>query len=206
MRVGIYARVSTTDKGQDPELQLGLLREYASARGWTVYQEYVDQGVSGAKERRPALDDLLHASRRREIDEILVWRLDRFARSLRHLILTLGELEAVGVAFVSLTEAIDVTTPTGRLLVHILGALAEFERDLIRERVTAGVARARAKGRQLGRPRKVFDRDHVQKLRSEGLSFRQIGKRLGISPALALMVYRNRDTHSEEVQSEQAAS
>ena len=156
MRVGIYGRINTLDKGQDVDLQLGPLREYAQARGWTVYKEYIDEGVSGAKQRRPALDDLLHAARRREIDVILVWKLDRFARSLRHLILTLGELEAIGVAFVSLTESIDVTTPTGRLLVHILGALAEFERDIIRERVKAGVARARSRGRQLGRPDRSF--------------------------------------------------
>jgi len=194
MRVGIYGRISTLDKGQDVDLQLGPLREYAQARGWTVYKEYIDEGVSGAKQRRPALDDLLHAARRREIDVILVWKLDRFARSLRHLILTLGELEAIGVAFVSLTENIDVTTPTGRLLVHILGALGEFERDLIRERVKAGLARARAKGKQLGRPRKVFHRDQVEKLRAQGLSYRKIGKQLGISPALALRLCRNGDT------------
>jgi len=191
MRVGVYARVSTTDKGQDPELQLGPLREFAQARGWTIYQEYVDHGVSGATERRAALDDLLHAARRREVDVILVWKLDRFARSLRHLILTLGELEALGVAFVSLTESIDLTTPTGRLLVHVLGALGEFERDLIGERVRAGVARARAKGRQLGRPQKIFHRDQVEKLRAEGASFRQIGKQLGISPTLAHRLSQN---------------
>ena len=191
MTVGIYARVSTTDKGQDPELQLGPLREFAQARGWTIYQEYVDHGVSGATERRAALDDLLHAARRREVDVILVWKLDRFARSLRHLILTLGELEALGVAFVSLTESIDLTTPTGRLLVHVLGALGEFERDLIGERVRAGVARARAKGRQLGRPQKIFHRDQVEKLRAEGASFRQIAKQLGISPTLAHRLSQN---------------
>ncbi len=191
MRVGVYARESTTDKGQDPELQLGPLREFAQARGWTIYQEYVDHGVSGSTERRAALDDLLHAARRREVDVILVWKLDRFARSLRHLILTLGELEALGVAFVSLTESIDLTTPTGRLLVHVLGALGEFERDLIGERVRAGVARARAKGRQLGRPQKIFHRDQVEKLRAEGASFRQIGKQLGISPTLAHRLSQN---------------
>jgi len=194
MRVGIYARISTADKGQDLELQLVPLREHAQARGWTMYREYVDKGISGAKERRPALDDLLQAARRREVDAILVWKLDRFARSLRHLILTLGELEALGVAFVSLTEAIDFTTPTGRLLVHVLGALGEFERDIIRERVKAGLARARARGKRLGRPRKIFHRDHVEQLRAQGLSYRKIGKQLGISPALAVRLCRNEDT------------
>lgn len=196
----MYARISTTDKGQDPEVQLGPLREYAQARGWTMYREYVDKGISGAKERRPALDDLLQAARRREVDAILVWKLDRFARSLRHLILTLGELEALGVAFVSLTEAIDFTTPTGRLLVHVLGALGEFERDVVRERVRAGLAQARSRGRRLGRPQKVFHRDQVEQLRAQGMSFRQIGKQLGISPALALKLCRNRDGDPEEAQ------
>ncbi len=198
LRVGIYGRISTLDKGQDVELQLGPLREYASARGWIVHREYVDRGISGAKAQRPALDDLLQAARRRELDVILVWKLDRFARSLRHLILTLGELEALGVAFVSLTESIDFTTPTGRLLVHILGALGEFERDLIRERVKAGVARARARGRRLGRPQKIFRRDKVQQLRDLGMSFREIGKQLGISAALAFKLCRNEHTDLHE--------
>ena len=206
MRVGIYARVSTTDRGQDPEVQLGPLREYASARGWAVHREYVDQGVSGAKERRPALDQLMADARRRLFDAVLVWRFDRFARSTRHLINALHEFRHLGIAFVSHQENLDTSSPLGEAMFTIIGAMAQLERDIIRERVKAGVARARARGRQLGRPRKVFHRDQVGRLRAEGLSFRQIGKQLGISPALALRLYRNDHRDAEVLQNEQASS
>ena len=148
MRVAIYARVSTLD--QQPENQLLELRRYAEARGWRVVTEHVDHGISGAKERRPALDALKADAKRRRIDAVLCWRLDRLGRNLRHLILLLDELQALGVAFVSLAEGIDATTPAGKLQLHILGAIAEFEREPIRERVRAGLARARAQGRTLG--------------------------------------------------------
>ncbi len=193
MKVALYARVSTTDKGQDPELQLGPLRDYAGAREWTTYQEYVDNGISGAKERRPALDQLMAGARQRLFDAVLVWRFDRFARNTRHLINALHEFRHLGIAFISFQENLDTSSPMGEAMFAIIGAMAQLERDITRERVKAGVARARAKGRQLGRPRKVFHRDKVEQLRSEGLSFRQIGKRLGISPALALTVYRDGD-------------
>jgi DNA invertase Pin-like site-specific DNA recombinase len=133
MRVAIYARVSTLD--QQPENQLLELRRYAEARGWRVVAEHIDHGVSGAKERRPALDALRVAAKRRHIDAVLCWRLERLGRNLRHLILLLDELQALGVAFVSLAEGIDATTPAGKLQLHILGAIAEFERERIRERV-----------------------------------------------------------------------
>ncbi len=151
MRVAIYARVSTTD--QHTENQLAELRRYAQAREWTTQHEYVDAGISGAKESRPALDHMLKDARRRRFDAVLVWRLDRLGRNLRHLILLLDDLQALGVAFVSLAEGLDCTTPAGRLQLHVLGAIAEFERERIRERVRAGLARARAQGRRLGRPR-----------------------------------------------------
>ncbi len=191
MRVGIYARVSTTEKGQDPELQLAPLREHASARGWTVPREYVDQGVSGTKERRPALDQLMADAKRRLFDTVLVWRFDRFARSTRHLINTLHEFRHLGIAFVSYQENLDTSSPMGEAMFSIIGAMAQLERDITRERVRAGVARARSRGKQLGRPQKVFHRDQVKKLRAEGASYRQIGKQLGISPALALRLSRN---------------
>ena len=191
MRVGIYGRISTTDKGQDPEVQLDPLREYAFNRGWTVYQEYVDRGISGVKERRPALDQLMADARRRLFDTVLVWRFDRFARSTRHLINALHEFRHLGIAFVSYQENLDTSSPMGEAMFAIIGAMAQLERDITRERVKAGVARARARGKQLGRPRKVFHRDQVEQLRAEGLSFRQIGKQLGISPALAHRLYRN---------------
>ena len=135
MKAAIYARVSTLD--QEPENQLQELRRYVQARGWTS-QEYVDHGVSGAKDRRPALDHLVRDAMRRKIDVLICWRLDRLGRDLRHLILLLDELHAMGVAFVSLAEGIDATTPAGRLQLHVLGAIAEFERARIAERVKAG--------------------------------------------------------------------
>ena len=151
-RAALYARVSTL--GQQPENQIAELRAYADARGWTI-TEYVDRGVSGSKDSRPALDRLLADARRRKVDVLLCWRLDRLGRNLRHLVVLLEELRSVGVDFVSLGEGIDATTPAGKLQLHILAALAEFERERIRERVLAGLQRARAQGRRLGRPRKV---------------------------------------------------
>jgi DNA invertase Pin-like site-specific DNA recombinase len=152
MRCAIYARVSTLD--QEPENQLVELRRYTSARNWTAV-EYVDRGVSGAKDRRPALDQLIADAKRRRFDVLLCWRLDRLGRNLRHLIVLLEDLQTLGIAFVSLAEGIDATTPAGKLQMHILGAIAEFERARIAERVKAGLHRAKAQGKQLGRPRKV---------------------------------------------------
>src|SRR5437867_2702950 len=152
MKAAIYARVSTFD--QEPENQLQELRRYVQARGWEP-TEYVDRGVSGAKDRRPALDRLLADARRRRFDVLVCWRLDRLGRNLKHLITLLDDLQALGVAFVSLAEGIDATTPAGKLQMHILGAIAEFERERIRERVLAGLQRARTQGRRLGRPRKA---------------------------------------------------
>jgi DNA invertase Pin-like site-specific DNA recombinase len=138
MRAAIYARVSTVD--QEPENQLQELRRYVEARGWSA-AEYVDRGVSGAKDRRPALDQLLTDAKRRRFDVLVCWRLDRLGRSLKHLITLLDELQSLGVAFVSLAEGIDATTPAGKLQMHILGEIAEFERERIRERVLAGLHR-----------------------------------------------------------------
>ncbi len=149
MRVALYARVSTLE--QEPENQLAELRPYISARGWDA-REYVDRGVSGARDSRPALDQLLKDARQRKLDCVAVWRLDRLGRSLRHLVTLLDELQAIGVSFVSLNEGIDFGTPAGRLQVGILAALAQFERERISERVQAGLARARRQGKRLGRP------------------------------------------------------
>ncbi len=201
MKVALYARVSTTDKGQDPELQLGPLRDYAGAREWTTYQEYVDNGISGAKERRPALDQLMAGARQRLFDAVLVWRFDRFARSTRHLINALHEFRHLGITFISHQENFDTSSPVGEAMFAVIGAMGQLERDIIRERIKAGVALARTRGKQLGRPRKVFHRDQVEQLRSEGLSFRKIGKQLGISPALALRLSRNEHRDSERTPS-----
>lgn len=176
MKAALYARVSTFD--QEPENQLAELRRCAGARGWTA-QEYVDRGVSGAKDRRPALDALLQDARRRRCDVVVCWRLDRLGRNLKHLITLLEELQALGVAFVSLAEGIDATTPAGRLQMHLLAAIAEFERERIRERVLAGLQRARSQGRVLGRPR---TRPPMERLQSvSGLPVQVAADRLGVS-------------------------
>ena len=180
MRAAIYARVSTVD--QEPENQLQELRRYVQARNWTA-AEYVDRGVSGAKDRRPALDDLVRDARRRRFDVLVCWRLDRLGRNLRHLITLLDELQALGVAFVSLAEGIDATTPAGKLQMHILGAIAEFERARIAERVKAGLVRARAQGRKLGRPERIVSDDVLAAVR--GLSIRAAAIKLGVSAATA---------------------
>src|SRR5262245_1422254 len=180
MRVAIYARVSTFD--QEPENQLAELRRYVTAREWTG-QDYVDRGISGAKDRRPAPDQFLAAGRRRRFDVLVCWRLDRLGRNLRHLVTLLEELQGLGVAFVSLGEGIDCTTPAGKLQLHILAALAEFERERIRERVMAGLNRARAQGVRLGRPRKKIPADNVAAVR--GLTVREAAKRLGVSRSTA---------------------
>ena len=179
-RAALYARVSTLD--QEPENQLAELRRYVAARDW-VPIEYVDQGVSGAKDRRPALDRLVADARRRQVDTVVVWRLDRLGRSLKHLVTLLDEFHAVGVGFVSLGEGIDLHTPAGRLQLHILAALAEFERARIAERVAAGLARARQNGTRLGRPEKVVPESVLGSVR--GLSVREAARRLGVSPATA---------------------
>jgi DNA invertase Pin-like site-specific DNA recombinase len=180
LRAALYARVSTNDQTADN--QLLELRRYAEVRGWTA-KEYVDQGISGVKESRPALDTLISDARRRRFDVLVVWRLDRLGRNLRHLILTLDELTALGVSFVSLGKGIDTSTPAGRLQLHILGAIAEFERARIAERVKAGVDRARRQGRRLGRPEREVPESIIAPVR--GLSVREAAKRLGVSTATA---------------------
>jgi len=180
LRAALYARVSTTD--QTPENQLVALRAFAAARGWQA-TEFVDHGVSGAKDRRPALDALLAAVRARRVDVVTCVRLDRLARSTRHLVTLAADLEALGVDLVVLDQAIDTTTPSGRLMFHVLAAIAEFERDLIRDRVVAGLKRAKAQGRRLGRPRRQHvDVAAARALVAAGLSLRAIARRLNAHP------------------------
>src|SRR5271157_6210250 len=176
-RVALYARVSTSD--QSPESQLRDLRQYAEARGFEI-SEYVDTGFSGTKQNRPALDRLMDDARKRHFDCILVWRFDRFARSTKHLLIALEEFRALGIQFISYQENIDTTSPLGQELFTIVSAVAQLERDLIRERVNAGIRHARACGKQLGRPRRVVDRDKIVRLKDEGASLREIAKKLGI--------------------------
>ncbi len=188
-RVAIYARVSTLNQGQDPGLQTRELREFAERRGWAVIGEYVDRGVSGSKESRPALNELLDAVHKRKCDVVLVWKMDRWARSLRNLVNSLAELEALGVAFVSLRDNVDLTTPSGRLMVQIIGAMAEFERSLIQERVKAGLRQARAKGKCIGRPRVAVDGRQVSALRQAGKSWNEICQQTGLSKGTAQRAY-----------------
>ncbi len=184
MRTALYARVSTSDKGQDPEMQLRELREHCERRGWTIIGEYVDVGVSGSKDSRPELNKLMADAKRRKLDAILVWKLDRFGRSLKHLVNSLGEFESLGIAFISLKESLDLTTPAGRLMFGIISAMAEFERDLIRERVRSGIANRRAKGFRVGRKPIVLDAGRLATMRLEGLTIREIANQLACSPAL----------------------
>jgi len=178
MRVALYARVSTKNS-QDPETQLLALREYAKARRLEVFGEYVDVGISGGKEKRPALNGLMEDARKRRFDAVLVARFDRFARSTRHLVLALEEFNALGVDFISLSESIDTSTPMGKMVYTIIAAVAELERSLIRERVKMGLRRAKARGKQLGRPRASIDLDKLRELHGAGLSHRQIAAQLG---------------------------
>lgn len=177
--VVLYARVSTN--GQNPETQLIALREYASNRGLTIVQEYVDHGVSGAKARRPHLDALMADARKGRFDGVVCWRFDRFARSTRHLVESLETFQSLGIHFVSLTESIDTSTAVGRMVFTVLAGVAELERSLIIERVTAGLARARKQGKQLGRPKVIVDRQKVRVLHNEGRSIRAIADLMGIN-------------------------
>src|SRR5271169_4332040 len=179
-RVGLYARVSTSNGQQDPELQLSELREYVERRGWEIAEIYTDNGVSGSKDSRPALNRMMADAGQRRFDTVLVWKLDRFGRSLRHLINALAELEARGVAFISLRDNLDLGTPSGRLMFQIVGAMAEFERALIQERVKAGLRHARAQGKRLGRPGVNVEAKRIRELRAHGASLRTIARQLGV--------------------------
>jgi len=179
LKVALYGRVSTD--GQDPEVQLSALRLHASNRGWEIVEEYVDKGFSGAKERRPALDRLMKEAWVGRFQAVLVWRFDRFARSVKNLISALEIFRTLKIDFVSLQEQFDTSTPIGQAMFTIIGAMAQLERDIIRERVKAGLERARAKGVRLGRPTAEAQSDQVKVLREQGLSLGEIAQRLKCS-------------------------
>jgi DNA invertase Pin-like site-specific DNA recombinase len=178
MRIGIYARVSTKD--QSCELQLRDLRAYCAARGFEPVREYVDVGQSGAKDSRPELNILMDEARKRRFDAIVVWRFDRFARSTKHLLLALEEFRSLGIQFISYSENIDTSSALGQALFTIVSVVAELERNLIRERVTAGIRNARANGKQLGRPKSAVNRERILELKAQGHSLRQIAANLGV--------------------------
>ena len=184
LRVALYARVSTLDKGQDPEMQLSELREYAGRRGLEIFAEFVDR-CSGSRESRPELDCMMIAARRRNFDVLLVWKIDRLGRSLKHLVVTLAEMDSLGVAFISLRDNLDLSTPSGRLMFHVISAMAQFERELTIERVRAGLRNARSKGKRLGRPARSIDSARVIELRERGMSWRDIGKELRVGTGTA---------------------
>jgi DNA invertase Pin-like site-specific DNA recombinase len=175
--VALYARVSTID--QNCEMQMQDLRRYATQRFGSCL-EYVDTGISGTQRKRPQLDALMNDARKRIFDVLLVWKFDRFARSVKHLVDSLEEFRALGIDFISYTENVDTTTPTGQLLFHIMGAVAQFERDLIAERVRAGIAHARALGKRIGRPRAEIDAAEVRNQRAQGKSLREIARALDV--------------------------
>ena len=185
-QIAIYARVSTANNGQDPTMQTRELEEYCQRRGWGIAGTYVDAGVSGAKDSRPELNRLMADAHHRRFSAVLVWKLDRFGRSLRHLVNALAEFEALGVAFISLKDNLDLSTPAGRLMFQIIGAMAEFERSLIVERVKAGMRNAKAKGKRIGRPPRRYLGPDTRKAvaqayrKGEG-SLRQVAVRFGTS-------------------------
>jgi DNA invertase Pin-like site-specific DNA recombinase len=172
-------------------MQTRELREYIERRGWTVSSEYVDSGVSGTKETRPELDRLMTDAHRRRFDAVAVWKFDRFARSVSHLLRALETFRALGIEFVSLSEQIDTSTPVGKMVFTILGSVAELERSMIVERVKAGLRNARAKGKRLGRPRSIVDPRKVAHLRAQGVSWRKIARQMGVSARTARRAGQN---------------
>ena len=172
MGVAIYCRVSTKD--QNCSLQINDLRAYCAARQLTIVREYIDVGQSGAQDSRPQLNAMMSDARKRKLDTVLVWRWDRFARSTRHLLLALEEFRALKIQFVSFQEDIDTGTPIGQVLFTLIAAMAELERNLIVERVNAGIRNARAKGKRLGRPSRYLDIDRVVELQASGMGLRKI--------------------------------
>jgi len=181
VHAAIYARVSTINAGQDPTMQTRELEEYCQRRGWEVHDTYVDNGYSGKKDSRPNLNRMMQDAHERRFDVVVVWRFDRFARSVSHLLRALETFNSLGVQFVSLSEQVDTSTPTGKMVFTVLGAVAELERNLIVERVRAGLRHARAKGKHLGRPTKVVDVARINSLRASGHSWRTIAGMMKLS-------------------------
>src|SRR5262245_8269018 len=179
-RAALYMRISTKGHGQTTDTQALALRDYAANRGFQIIEEYRDEGISGSKDSRPALDRLMKDARARKFDVVIVARFDRFARSVSHLLRALEEFGHLGIDFVSLSESIDTSTPMGKMIFTVLGAVAELERNLIKERVHMGISRARKQGKRLGRPKRVFDREKAQTMLLT-MSVREVSRALGVS-------------------------
>jgi DNA invertase Pin-like site-specific DNA recombinase len=182
MKVALYTRVSTQD--QSVEMQLADLKRYSKERRFEVYKEYSDEGISGTKDRRPALDELMEDARKRKFDAVICWRFDRFARSTKHLIIALEEFRHLGIEFISYQENIDTSSPLGKAVFTIVSAIAELERSIIIERVRAGIRRAKENGKRLGRPKRLnLNVEELQEMRDRGLSFKKIGEKVNACPA-----------------------
>jgi len=195
MNIAIYCRVSTKD--QHCENQLIDLRRYANAKQWTITKEYIESGVSGTKDKRPELDKLMDDVRKRKIDGVLVWKFDRFARSIIHLVIALQEMKSLGVEFISYQENIDTSTATGKLMFGIIAAMAEFELDCRRERVAAALERLKAQGLKLGRPVGIKPEimAKIESLRLEGFSGRAIAADTGISKSHVARIVKSLDNN-----------
>lgn len=192
-RIALYVRVSTSD--QSTELQLRELNQFTQARGWTTIKVYKDK-ATGTNGNRPLLKQLLSDARQRKIDVVIIWKLDRLFRSLKNLISTLQEFTELGVDFISLKDNIDLTTSSGRLMMHMLGAFAEFEASLIKERVKAGLRNAKAKGKRLGRPQLRNDAQ-IMEMRAQGKTIRQIAQNLKISKSTVASVVSRKPLQNE---------
>ncbi len=196
MKAGIYTRVST--ESQSVGMQLSDLRAFTKQRGFEVYREYCDIGISGSKDSRPQLDALMDDARKKKIGTVVVWKFDRFARSTRHLINALHVFNHLGVHFISYMENIDTSSPAGKVLFTMISAMAEFERDLIRERVKAGLNNARKRGTRLGRPSVLTEEmnEEIKGLRGKGQSIRAIARKFNVSPSLVhktLSIFERKD-------------
>jgi DNA invertase Pin-like site-specific DNA recombinase len=196
-RVGIYARVSTDQQSTD--MQLRDLRTFCLQRGFEVWKEYPDQGISGSKDHRPALNELMEDARKRKFDTVLVWRFDRFARSTKHLITALEEFRHLGIDFISYQENIDTSSPLGKAIFTIVSAIAELERNIIVDRVKAGIRRAKESGKTLGRPRLDLNIRELSKMKNEGLSLRQIADRVNVSAATVCNCLKNPQENREVI-------
>ena len=189
MKIAIYTRVSTHD--QSVEMQLSDLRRYCEERKFKVFKEYSDEGISGAIDKRPALEELMADARKRKFDAVLCWRFDRFARSTKHLITGLEEFRHLGIEFISYQENIDTSSPLGKAIFTIVSAIAELERNIIVERVRAGIRRAKENGKALGRPKRLnLDAREVRKMRDEGLSLRKIAEKVKVCPATVYKILK----------------
>lgn len=198
LRAARYIRVSKEE--QRPGLQFDETEDFIARRGWELVETFHDQGISGSRDRRPQLDNLLTWARSRRIDVIVVYKADRLFRNLHHMLNVLAELDALGVAFVSCTEPFDTTTPSGKLLFHVVAAMGQFERDLLIERTKSGLAAARRRGKSLGRPRKRYDLDAAAEMRAEGKTLHDVAGYFGVSESTLCRALKSRGTPSTQAE------